>query len=142
MTGHRYASTGRQALSADRGTWLPDPGLPADWHAGCLVADRQDLVAVRRLAPGTLSGHQGLDPRAETWALAPATAGAVMAGNTPAGYRETSAGTGMGGRGLCHPQDGPLTLTGAAELQPGPGPRGQLRSRTANRMAVPSEPFH
>jgi hypothetical protein len=49
---------------------------------------------------------------------------------------------GMGGHGLSHPQDGPLTLTGAAELQPGPGPCGQLRSRTADRMAVPCEPFH
>ena len=60
--------------------------------------------------------------------------------DTPGRVGNPGSGAGMGGHGLSHPQDRPLSLTGAAELQPGPGPCGQLRSRTANRMAVPVSP--
>ena len=78
----------------------------------------------------------GLDPSHEIRA-----SGTVRrhhgAGDTPARLRDTRCWCRQGGRGLSHPQDGPLTLTGAFELQPGPGPCGQLGSRTANRMAVP-----
>jgi hypothetical protein len=61
--------------------------------------------------------------------------------DTPdAGCGESGAPAGRVGRGLSHSQDGPLTMPGAAELQSGLGPCEQLRSRTADRMAVPASP--
>jgi hypothetical protein len=42
MAGHRYASTGRQALRADRGARLPDPCLPGAWQ----------VMPAQRPAPG------------------------------------------------------------------------------------------
>ena len=110
--------------------------------------DRVTWMLKRRLAGFTGYGgwcrvirsvDQGLDPLDETGA--PALAAATIARHAGRACRRSGARAGMGGRGLCHPQDGPLTLTGAFELQPGPGPCGQLGSRTANRMAG-LEPFH
>ena len=95
----------------------------------------------RRLAGSTEHGGQcrvirtvgqGLDPRDETGAPALTAAMIVRhAGRLP----QIGCAGRQGGRGLSHPQDGPLTLTGAFELWPGPGPCGLLGSRTANRMA-------
>jgi len=102
--------------------------------ASCNGRDRRRRVA-RRLYPG-------LDPRADpgTGTVGPATA---IAGAT----RRPGAGIGVPVPvwvvvAFATRRMRPLTLTGAFELQPGPGPCGQLGSRTANRMAVPVSPFH
>ena len=102
-------------------------GLGLSWRRGW-------YRVIRTVDRGTRSFRRDLGP-------VPPAATAVVVRDTPAGYGKPGTGAGMGGRGLSHPQDGPLTLTGALELQPGPGPCGQLGSRTANRMAVPLSPF-
>jgi hypothetical protein len=105
--------------------------VPKAW-----IVDRRDPAAMVALAGTgvTRTIDQGLDPLDETRARCqPALS--PPGGDTPARVRGIRCPGRQGGRGLSHPQDGPLTLTGAAELQPGPGPCGQLGSRTANRMA-------
>ena len=92
------------------------------------------------LVPGDPHRRPGLDPHDEIRAPAPAAATTWPSRHAGPGAGNPGSSASMGGRGLCHPQDGPLTLTGATELQPGPGPCGQLGSRTANRMAVPESP--
>jgi hypothetical protein len=81
----------------------------------------------RRLAGSTEYGgwcrvirtvDQGLDPLDETGA--PALAAATIARHAGRACRRSGARAGMGGRGLSHPQDGPLTLTGAFELHGDP----------------------
>src|SRR5438876_982743 len=71
------------------------------------------VTVIRRPAPGRdpFPGRAGRRHSA-TMATLSATRRRDCAG--------TGAGTGRGGRGLSHPQDGPLTPTGAAELRPGP----------------------
>src|SRR5713101_775850 len=93
--------------------------------------DRATWMLKRRLAGSAEYGgwcrvirtvDQGLDPLDETGASA--LAAATIARHAGRACRRSGARAGMGGRGLCHPQDGPLTLTGAFELRPGPGPAG------------------
>ena len=101
------------------------------------IVDRQDPAAMAVLtAPGDLP------PWTRNWLLSvrwgPGPRQASSPGrDTPVKVPGIRCPGRQGGRGLSHPQDGPLSTAGAAELQPGPGPCGQLRSRTANRMAVP-----
>ena len=91
--------------------------------------------------PGGPQAASGASIPRRTGAPAPPAATTAIVRDTPAGCGHPGASAGMGGRGLSHPQDGPLTAAGAFELQPGPGPCGQLGTRTANRMAVPQSPF-
>jgi hypothetical protein len=75
------------------------------------------------LVPGTRSAHQGMTPRVRSgsrhrlcrrrWS---ATRRAASPGNAVC--------PGMGGRGLSHPQEQPLTSAGSREPWPGPGPAG------------------
>jgi len=92
------------------------------------------------LVPGDPFGTPGTwIPGTETRHLAPAIR-TVATRRMRTGWREMGTGAGRVVRGLSHPQDGPLTTAGAAELQPGPGPCGLLGTRTADRMAVPWSP--
>ena len=111
------------------------PGL-STWMPWCreAVSGRRGWCRVTRTIDQGLTFTMRSGPRRQP----PLPHGASRHAGPNAG--NPGAGAGMGGRGLSHPQDGPLTLTGAAELQPGPGPCGQLGSRTANRMAVPLSP--
>ena len=82
----------------------------------------------------------GLDPLDETGVPVPAGVITARDATRRPGMPGNPVPRRQGGRGLSHPQDGPLTTAGAVELQSGPGPCGQLRSRTADRMAVPASP--
>ena len=119
MAVHRLLSPGSRTLSQDCGACLPDPRLPGAWHgmpgqrsAGsgwcgwCRVTRRLTGAWTLRRDPGPgTSQPQGVRTRR-------------------AASAETAVRAGMGGRGLSHPQEEPLTTTGAAEPRPRPGPAG------------------
>jgi len=98
----RYASTGRQALRADRGACPPGSRLNGN-RPQRPSTDRRDLVTCgggwRRV---TQAVHQDLilARRSGTRRRPP-----PQPRDTPTGLRETVPLTGMGGRGRCHPQE-------------------------------------
>jgi len=98
----RYASTGRQALRADRGACPPGSRLNGN-RPQRPSTDRRDLVTCgggwRRV---TQAVHQDLilARRSGTRRRPP-----PQPRDTPTGLWETVPLTGMGGRGRCHPQE-------------------------------------
>ena len=139
MAGDRFERPGPLSpWSRLRCLLSPDRCPSRTEHTDALVQRGRSWTAW--LVPGDPHHRPGLDLQDEIRAPVPAAAAAWSSRHAGLGSGKSGASAGMGGRGLCHPQDGLLTLTGAAELQPGPGPCGQLRSRTADRMAVPVSP--
>jgi hypothetical protein len=142
MAGHRLRRRGAGALRADCGALPSQVHVFSDPGTGYLDQDGRDLAGAAGAGnPFRTPGH---DPSGQI--RVPATAGRSRnqsVRDTPGTKSAAAAaGAGMGGRGLSHPQEQPLTSAGSRRAPGKTGACGQLGSRTADRMAVPFEPFH
>jgi hypothetical protein len=137
MAGHRRPPLGRQS-SCSRSRGLPARSTPSRSMAGDACAEIGGIRLVR-LGPGDPLTSPGMDLLSKIRTPSPSRRHRFVS-DTPAASTVLAVRAGMGGRGLSHPQEEPLTGTGAAELRARPGACGQPGSRTADRMAVPLSP--
>ena len=114
---------------------LPAGSMPASSLAGDAFVETGRIWRVQ-LVPVIPGDARDLIPDVRSGAPVPAADRATRRAACP----ETVVRGGMGGRGLSHLQEQPLTSTRSRRAPGKTGACGQLGSRTADRMAVPVSP--